>query len=73
MVDLKLLFAVILKSAASSIIMAHNHPSGNISPSEADKRLYEKIKKVSSYLDVNVLDNMVITKNGYYSFVDEGV
>jgi len=73
MVDLKLLFAVILKSAASSIILAHNHPSGNLKPSEADKRLYKKIKKAADYLDVNVLDNMIITKYGYYSFVDENL
>ncbi len=73
MVDLKLLFAVILKSAASSIIMVHNHPSGNIKPSEADKMLYEKIKKAADYLDINILDNLIISGDGYYSFVDEGV
>ncbi|MFK5878506.1 MAG: JAB domain-containing protein [Flavobacteriaceae bacterium] len=61
-VDLKLLFAVVLKSAASAIILAHNHPSGNLQPSKADKRLHEKIKKVAGYLDIQVLDNMVITK-----------
>ena len=57
MVDLKLLFAVVLKSASSSIILAHNHPSGNLKPSEADKMLHNKIKKAANYLDVNVLDN----------------
>lgn len=70
-VDLKLLFAVILKSASSSAILAHNHPSGNLNPSEADKILYKKIKKASEYLDVTVLDNLIISRNGYYSFVDE--
>lgn len=71
-VDLKLLFAVILKSAASSVILVHNHPSGNLKPSEADRNLYEKIKKIAKYLDVNVLDNLIISKDGYYSFNDEG-
>ncbi len=71
-VDLKLLFAVVLKSASSSIILAHNHPSGNLKPSEADRKLYLKAKKVADYLDVNILDNLIITKTEYYSFVDEG-
>lgn len=72
-VDIKLLFAVVLKSASSCVILAHNHPSGNLKPSEADKNLYLKIKKVAEYLDVNVLDNLIISKDGYYSFTDEGV
>ncbi len=71
-VDLKLLFAVVLKSASSCIILAHNHPSGNLKPSEADRQLYLKAKKVADYLDVSILDNLIITKTEYYSFVDEG-
>ena len=71
LVDLKLLFAVVLKSASSNIILAHNHPSGNLKPSESDKNLFKKIKAAAQFLDINVLDNMIITKNGYYSFVDE--
>jgi DNA repair protein RadC len=67
-VDLKLLFAVVLKSAASGIILAHNHPSGNLTASEADKRLHEKIKKVAKYLDIQVLDNIIVSKNCYQSF-----
>lgn len=73
MVDLKLLFAVILKSASSSVILAHNNPSGNLNPSEADKSLHKKIKKTADYLDINVLDNMIISRSGYYSFVDENL
>ena len=64
-VDLRLLFAVVLKTAASSIIFAHNHPSGNLKSSEADKRLNEKIKKVAKYLDIQVLDNLIISINSY--------
>lgn len=67
-VDIRLLFAVVLKSAASAIILAHNHPSGNLKPSDADKMLHEKIKKVSKYLDIQVLDNLIITKTCYQSF-----
>ncbi len=73
LVDLRLLFAVVLKSAASCIILAHNHPSGNLNPSEADKNLHKKIEAAAKFLDINVLDNLIISKNGYYSFVDEGV
>ena len=71
--DLKLLFAVVLKSASSSMILAHNHPSGNLKPSEADNRLHVKIKKVTEYLDVQVLDNMIISRCVYFSFVDENL
>ena len=70
LVDLKLLFALTLKSASPVIILAHNHPSGNLKPSDADKRIYEKVKKASEYLDIQILDNMIITKDGYYSFID---
>ncbi|WP_242203234.1 JAB domain-containing protein [Aestuariivivens insulae] len=73
LVDLKLLFVVAIKSAACGIILAHNHPSGNLRPSEADKNLYKKIKKASEYLDINVLDNLIISRRAYYSFADEGV
>ena len=70
---MRLLFAVVLKSAATSIIMAHNHPSGNLKPSEADKQLFRKINNAAELLDINVLDNLIITKVSYFSFTDEGV
>jgi len=69
-VDIRILFAVALKSASTSLILVHNHPSGNLKPSEADKRLYEKVKKASKYLDIQVLDNMIITNDNFYSFAD---
>ena len=69
-VDIKLLFAVALKAAASGIILVHNHPSGNLKPSESDKTLCAKINKVANYLDIKVVDNMIITKERFYSFQD---
>lgn len=72
-VDIRILLAVALKSASTSLILAHNHPSGNLKPSEADKRLYEKVKKASEYLDIQLLDNMIITKDDFYSFTDRGL
>ena len=70
-IDVKLLFSVVLKSCATGIITVHNHPSGNLKPSEADKSMHLKIKKAAELLDVQYLDNLIITKSSYYSFVDE--
>jgi len=70
-VDIRLLFAVALKSAASSIILVHNHPSGNLNPSQADIQLFNKIKEASRFLDINVLDNLIISKDDYYSCNDQ--
>lgn len=74
LVDVRILFAVILKSLSTSIILAHNHPSGNLNPSEADKRLTEKIKNAAMLFDIKVLDHLIITPDGdYFSFADEGM
>lgn len=72
-VDLKLLFAVALKSNASSIIVCHNHPSGNTSPSEADKKITKRIKDAGALFDINIVDHIIITKNDYFSFADNGI
>ncbi|MDN3491274.1 JAB domain-containing protein [Winogradskyella bathintestinalis] len=71
LVDAKLVYSVALKCNASSIIVAHNHPSGNLKPSEADLILTKKLKQAGNYLDITLLDHLIITKNGYYSFSDE--
>jgi len=74
LVDIRILFAVILKSLATGIILCHNHPSGKLVPSEMDKQLTKKIKKASVFLDINILDHLIITPNGeYYSFSDNGL
>lgn len=70
-VDIKLLFSVVLKCNAQSIILAHNHPSGNIIPSQADKKITNKIAKASKLLEISLLDHLIISKNKYYSFADE--
>ncbi|WP_339915820.1 JAB domain-containing protein [Yeosuana marina] len=72
LVDIRILFAVIIKSLSVGVILTHNHPSGKLLPSEADKQLTQKIKKAASFFDVKVLDHLIITPNGdYYSFADE--
>ena len=71
-VDLKIVFAAALKGRASSIILAHNHPSGNLKPSQADIELTRKFKKAGEILDISVLDHLILSPDGdYYSFADE--
>lgn len=71
-VDIRILFAIALKCCASGIILAHNHPSGGLIPSRNDKQLTSKIKEAGQLLDITLLDHLIITKHGYYSFADEG-
>lgn len=70
-VDAKLVFSVALKCNASSIIVAHNHPSGNLTPSQSDITLTKKLKLAGDYLDIDLIDHLIVTKSGYYSFADE--
>ncbi len=71
-VDVKLIYAAAIKANASSVILAHNHPSGNLLPSEQDKRLTQRVKEAGRILDIPVLDHVIMTADGYYSFADEG-
>lgn len=71
-VDPKVLFQYALKTNASAIILAHNHPSGELKPSTTDDKLTDKLKKGGELLDVNVLDHVIITEEGYYSYADNG-
>lgn len=70
--DTKVIFQIALKSNASSIILAHNHPSGNKEPSDTDISLTKKIKEAGTVLDIPVLDHIIITSETYYSLADEG-
>lgn len=71
--DPRLIFVAALKTGASGIILAHNHPSGNLSPSQADIDLTRKIKEVGRFLEIQLLDHIILTSEGYYSFADEGL
>lgn len=68
---------IILKKAvevdATSIVLSHNHPSGNLKPSRADEQLTQKIKFAASYFDIRVLDHIIVSDEGYYSFAEEGL
>jgi DNA repair protein RadC len=71
--DPKLIFAVALQGLASGIILAHNHPSGNLNPSQADIDLTKKLKEAGRFLELPVLDHIIVTSEKYYSFADEGI
>jgi DNA repair protein RadC len=71
--DPKLIFASALKAAASSIIVAHNHPSGNLSPSQEDIQLTKKLVAAGKLLDLQVVDHVIISSEGYNSMADEGL
>jgi DNA repair protein RadC len=71
-VDVRLLLSVALKTAATGIIIGHNHPSNNLQPSNTDKQLTSKIKEGCSLLDLQLLDHLIITSVGYLSFSEQG-
>jgi DNA repair protein RadC len=70
--DPKMIFKIALDNLASGIIMVHNHPSGNIKPSEADISLTKKLKEGGILLEIPIIDHLIFTNNEYYSFADEG-
>lgn len=72
MVDLRLAFATALKARATGLILAHNHPSGNMTFSEADKDLTGKFIEGGKILDISILDHLVLTNEGYLSMSDNG-
>lgn len=71
--DPKIIFQTALENHAASIILSHNHPSGNLRPSQADISLTQKLVSAGNMLDISVLDHLIFTNSGYYSFVDEGM
>ncbi|MGB0929477.1 MAG: RadC family protein [Chitinophagales bacterium] len=70
--DVKLIFKRALELTVSGMILAHNHPSGNLRPSQADIQLTKKMVEAGKLLEINVFDHVIVTDMGYYSFADEG-
>ncbi|WP_316819117.1 JAB domain-containing protein [Pedobacter nyackensis] len=70
-IDPKVIFGIALKANASYVILAHNHPSGNIRPSEADKQITRKLVEVGKLLNLYVLDHLIVTRHRFFSFGDE--
>ena len=68
-----LIYAIALKTASVNIIIAHNHPSGNLAPSRTDEELAQKIKEEGKYFDIKLLDHIIVTTEGFFFFADEGL
>lgn len=72
-VDTKVVFQTALKANASSIVLCHNHPSGNLKPSDADIKITKAIKEAGKIMEIPLVDHLIITDEGYFSFADEGI
>lgn len=71
--DPRIILRKALEQDAVNIILCHNHPSGSLKPSRADEQLTSKIKEAARFLDITVLDHIIVSEDGYYSFADEGI
>lgn len=71
--DPRIILQTALMAGATSIVLSHNHPSGNTTPSRQDEELTNKIKSAATYFDIKVLDHVIITEDEFYSFADEGI
>lgn len=72
-VDPRVIFAIALKTKSSGLILAHNHPSGSLKPSEADLSMTNKLVKAGNLLDISIIDHLIVTTQDYYSFSDNGI
>ena len=73
LVDVRLAMRRAVELGATAIILSHNHPSGNVSPSPADQQLTEKVQRAGEMLDIQVLDHVIVAEKSYFSFADEGI
>lgn len=72
-IDVKIILKYALDQLASSLIIGHNHPSGNLNPSESDRQITKKIQEAAQMIDVKLLDHIIIADSAYFSFADEGI
>ena len=73
LVDVRIVLKNALEAGATGLILVHNHPSGTLKPSTADKQLTKKLKTAAESLDIKVLDHLIVTEKAYFSFADEGL
>lgn len=71
--DPRIILKKALETEATSIVLTHNHPSGNLRPSRADEEITQKIKHAAEFMDITVLDHIIVSEEGYFSFADEGM
>ena len=72
-IDVRIILKHAIEKLASNLIVCHNHPSGNLQPSESDKQITNKLKEAAKFHDIQVLDHLIIGDNSYFSFADEGI
>ena len=72
-VDVRIILSIALKTLATGIIILHNHPSSNLKPSDSDIRITEKLKEACSIMDIRLIDHLIICKDDYFSFADNGL
>ena len=72
-IDVRLVLKSALEIHATAMIFCHNHPSGNLDPSDADKKITRQLKEASATMEIPVLDHLIVTQSGYFSFADEGL
>jgi DNA repair protein RadC len=73
-VDIRMIMSTALKIGATNLVLSHNHPTGQLKPSQADIRLTKEVKQAGEYLRINLLDHIIVTSdNGYFSFADESL
>ncbi len=72
-VDPRIIVKPAIELLASGIILVHNHPSGNLKPSEADRSITQKVKEGAKHFDINIFDHLILTEDSYLSFADEGL
>lgn len=71
--DARIIFSTALKAMATGLVLSHNHPSGNLLPSAVDIELTKKLAQAGKFLEIDVLDHLIVTPSGYYSMADEGL
>ncbi|MBK9532710.1 MAG: DNA repair protein RadC [Chitinophagaceae bacterium] len=71
--DPRIILKKALEEDATAIVLCHNHPSGNLQPSRADEELTQKIKEAAAFFDIKILDHIIVSEEGYYSFADDGM
>jgi DNA repair protein RadC len=72
-IDVRLVLKLALERHATSLIICHNHPSGNLEPSDADKKITRQLKSAAALMEIPVIDHLIITQSGFFSFADEGL
>ena len=72
-IDVRLVLKLALEKHATSLIFCHNHPSGNLEPSDADKKITRQLKDAAALMEIPVVDHLIVTQSGFFSFADEGM